>query len=110
MHAIAAIAHKGERPEAYCHHWLTMEAYRATYQYIVEPSRGEEYWAKTDYLPPLPPQLKKKKLGRPRKNRRKDATEESSSRKQHKVKRKLSEFTCTRCGGSGHNRQGCPLL
>ena len=37
MHAVAAITYKNVKPEDYCHAWLTMESYKATYQHYVKP-------------------------------------------------------------------------
>jgi hypothetical protein len=47
----------------------------------------------------------KRSAGRPKKNRRRDATEEPIG--PGKVKRTLPDFQCTRCGLLGHNTNGC---
>lgn len=105
MHAIAAIAFRHEKPEDYCHGWLTMGSYNATYEFFVQPTRGQEYWEKTQYTRPVPPPVKRRP-GRPKKARRKDGNEDSVSN--GRLKRSYPAFTCSRCGVEGHNCKGCP--
>jgi len=47
-HAIATIANRNERPETFCHGWLTMESYQKTYANHVEAVERDEYWVHTD--------------------------------------------------------------
>ena len=87
-----------------CNDWLCIDAYNATYQHFIQPVQGPEYWAHTEYLEPIPPH-KKVKRGRPKKNRRKDADEDMIIG--HRLKRKLPDFICGRCGLSNHNIRTC---
>ncbi|XP_028224649.1 uncharacterized protein LOC114406205 [Glycine soja] len=103
-HAIATITHKGGKPEDMCHEWLSIEAYNKTYQHFIEPVQGPQYWAQTQYTHPVPPH-KKVQRGRPKKNRRRSVDEDNVTG--HKLKRKLAEFTCGRCGQTNHNIRSC---
>lgn len=84
MHACAAIAFKHLKPEDYCHAWLTIGSYNATYTFFIQPTQGEQYWRRTEYIHPVPPKLKRRP-GRPKKQRRKDGNEEMVSN--NKLKR-----------------------
>eukprot|EP00256_Glycine_max_P060335 XP_014629179.1 uncharacterized protein LOC102661257 [Glycine max] len=103
-HAIATITHKGGKPEDMCHEWLSIEAYNKTYQHFIEPVQGPQYWAQTQYTHPVPPH-KRVQRGRPKKNRRRSVDEDNVTG--HKLKRKLAEFTCGRCGQTNHNIRSC---
>lgn len=105
-HAIAAIAHRNLKAEDFCHAWLTLGAYNATYAYFVQPVQGVEFWEQTNYEKPVPP-LIKRRPGRPKRARRKDGNEELVSN--GKLRRTLAPVTCSRCGTRGHNRTTCPL-
>lgn len=105
MHACAAMAHKGLKPEDYCHAWLTIGAYKATYDFFVQPTQSDHYWTPTEYERPLPPKITRK-AGRPKKQRRKNGNEELLICGS-KLKRRLLIWTCQRCGLEGHNSRGC---
>lgn len=107
-HVVAACAHKNEPPENYCHAWLTMGAYRSTYEFYVHPTRSQQYWEPTDYVKPLPPNVPKRKAGRPKRKRRRDATEQQvAGGSRTRLRRTYPDITCTRCGLTGHNSRGC---
>lgn len=116
FHACAAIGWKHERPENYVHAWLTMGAYRSTYEFAIQPTRSQQYWEPTPYEKPIPPNMKKK-AGRPKKNRRRDGTEEqvagrarrdaTESQLAGRVRRSYPVMTCSRCGFEGHNTRSC---
>ncbi|RYR27300.1 hypothetical protein Ahy_B01g051357 [Arachis hypogaea] len=108
MHAIAAIQDKNDkRPEEYCHDWLTMDAYRRTYCFNVNPIKGQDLWEKTGSPAPVPPPVKIKP-GRPTLNRRKDKDEQPVSSKT-RMKRKYNPIRCLYCGEVGHNRRTCKV-
>ncbi|KAK2437560.1 hypothetical protein QL285_022434 [Trifolium repens] len=104
-HGIAALAWKCEKPEDFCHGWLTMGSYNATYEHFVRPTQGMEYWEKTDFVKPVPAPIRSRP-GRPKKQRRKDASQEGPSNSK-KMKRSYPIITCSRCGLEGHNINGC---
>ncbi|KAL5156392.1 hypothetical protein HKD37_U058576 [Glycine soja] len=87
-----------------CHEWLSIEAYNKTYQHFIEPVQGPQYWTQTQYTHPVPPH-KRVQRGRPMKNRRRSVDEDNVTG--HKLKRKLAEFTCGRCGQTNHNIRSC---
>ncbi|KAK2409988.1 hypothetical protein QL285_045383 [Trifolium repens] len=103
-HAIAAIAYKNHKAEDYCSGWLTLGAYKASYNYFIQPTEGQEYWTHTEHEKPVPPPCRRRQ-GRPKRQRRKDSNEAHVSRT--KLKRKYPEITCSRCGTEGHNIKGC---
>lgn len=124
-HACAAIGWKNMRPEDHCHAWLTMGAYRSTYEFAIQPTNGPNYWEETPYLRPIPPKLKRK-AGRPKKNRRRDSTEAPPSGtapsgatrsaqagnaqaggRRTRIRRAFGEIRCSRCGLYGHNTRTC---
>ncbi|XP_072057959.1 uncharacterized protein [Arachis hypogaea] len=43
VHAMAAIAKRGDKPDTYVHKWLKMDAFRATYGHSISPVNSEEY-------------------------------------------------------------------
>ncbi|KAJ1384753.1 hypothetical protein SESBI_42249 [Sesbania bispinosa] len=59
-HACAAMANKNVKAEDYVHPWLTMDCYRATYEFYTQPILGKDLWQKVDYIGPVPPPIKKK--------------------------------------------------
>ncbi|RYQ93482.1 hypothetical protein Ahy_B09g099761 [Arachis hypogaea] len=106
MHAISVIQEKNDkRPEEYCHEWLAMEEYRRTYQYNVNPVKGQELWEKNGSPAPVPPPIKSKPR-RPTTKRRKDKAEGPTGTKT-KMKRKYNPNWCMYCGEVGHNKRTC---
>ncbi|KAL5193671.1 hypothetical protein HKD37_20G055854 [Glycine soja] len=87
-----------------CGVWQLTEAYYKTYQHFIEPVQGPQYWAQTQYTHPIPPH-KRVQRGRPKKNRRRSVDEDNVTG--HRLKRKLADFTCGRCGQTNHNIRSC---
>jgi hypothetical protein len=104
MHACAALALRGFKPEDHCHAWLTLGSYRATYSYFIRPVNSQIYWEPTPYEKPLPPKVKRT-AGRPKKNRRKDGNEEPIGGSS--MKKTYNDTQCGRCGLMGHNSRTC---
>ncbi|RYR41348.1 hypothetical protein Ahy_A08g037747 [Arachis hypogaea] len=94
-----------KRAEEYCHEWLTMESYRKTYAFHVNPVKGQDLWEKTDRPAPVFPPIKPKP-GRPTKNIRKDKDEGGSGSKT-RMKRKYNPIRCMFCAEVGHNKRTC---
>jgi hypothetical protein len=103
-HVVAVIAYKNQKPEDYCHGWLTIGAYKASYNFFIQPLQGQEFWEVTNFNKPVPPPIRRR-TGRPKKQRRKDGNEDGAS--SSKLKRKYPAITCARCGIQGHNSKGC---
>ncbi|XP_057720285.1 uncharacterized protein LOC130934766 [Arachis stenosperma] len=108
VHACAALARAGRRPDEFCHSWLTIEAYNNTYGFHINPIPGQALWEKSPYNRPQAPKFKKKP-GPIKKKRRKDADEESSKGKKQKtsMKRVHKKGHCCYCGESGHTKRNC---
>ncbi|RYQ82777.1 hypothetical protein Ahy_B10g101343 [Arachis hypogaea] len=108
MHAISCIQDKNDkRAEEYCHEWLTMESYRKTYAFHVNPVKGQNLWEKTGCPAPVFPPIKPKP-GRPTKNRRKDKDEGRSGSKT-RIKKKYNPIRCMFYGEVGHNKRTCKM-
>ncbi|RYR77485.1 hypothetical protein Ahy_A01g001977 [Arachis hypogaea] len=99
VHALAAIARRGDRPETYVHPLLKIGAALATYQHCIQPVNSKEYWEKTNYLNSIPPKLKRP-VGRPVKRRRKDKSEKEVSRTDNN-KSTVSNTLCQVVGNYG---------
>nr|XP_025669758.1 uncharacterized protein LOC112769454 [Arachis hypogaea] len=112
-HAIAAISVMNGRPENYVHAWLTMGSYNKTYEYHINPVRGQQLWETSEYLHCLPP-VRSKPRGRPSHYARKKDQHEapvrgSQERTATKLKRKYGKFTCGTCGDVGHTTRSCRI-
>ncbi|XP_061352957.1 uncharacterized protein LOC133297778 [Gastrolobium bilobum] len=81
-HAITAICHKNEPPENYVHQWLKVDALHAIYAHTLNLVNSD------------------KQIGRPKKHRKKDPTEEQGSSTK-KVKRTYAA-KYPKCGQTGH--------
>ena len=103
-YAIAVIRYNNHRPEDYNDGMLTIGSYNATYENYIRPTKSQQYWETTPFDRLTPPHIIKR-LGRPKKCRRKDQNESQVSNS--RLKRSYKEVTCTRCGLNGHNSGGC---
>ncbi|KAL4365385.1 hypothetical protein AHAS_Ahas07G0100800 [Arachis hypogaea] len=103
VHALAAIARRGDRAKPYVHPLLKIGAARATYQHCIQPVNFEEYWEKTDILNPVSPKLNIY-VGRPVNRRRNDPSEKETDG--NKVSKRF-RVTCNKCGKTGHNQKTC---
>ncbi|XP_022895249.1 uncharacterized protein LOC111409429 [Olea europaea var. sylvestris] len=125
-HAISSIVSRGLNVMEFVDDIYKKEAYLATYTPSISPITGPDSWPNLG-LKPLDPPLYTKRAGRPRKSRRKEPNEASSS--QAKRFRKSSRnvntsettttatssprkragliMTCRKCGERGHNSRGC---
>ena len=54
VHGIAAIVWRHDKLENYCHAFLTLGSYNATYEHFIKATQGEEFWEKIDYVKPVP--------------------------------------------------------
>ncbi|XP_057719130.1 uncharacterized protein LOC130933515 [Arachis stenosperma] len=103
VHAMAAIAKRGDRADTYVHKWLKMDAFRATYGHSISPVYSEEYWEKSGEISSIPPKIKRP-IGRPVKRRKRDPVEDGAEG--NKAKRTF-RVTCGKCGETGHNAKTC---
>ncbi|CAH9089866.1 unnamed protein product [Cuscuta epithymum] len=103
-HAICAIRDKGHRIEDYVSSWYKKDMYGKAYAHMMTPIAGPIFWPKTNVIV-LPAELRKKELGRPRKNRIKELGEFPRS---GKLTKRGTSITCQLCFRKGHNKKGCP--
>ncbi|XP_057730270.1 uncharacterized protein LOC130945577 [Arachis stenosperma] len=75
VHAMVAIAKRGDRADTYVHKWLKMDAFRATYGHSISPVNSEEYWEKSGKISSIPPKIKRP-IGHPVKRRRLNPVED----------------------------------
>ncbi|KAK3230735.1 hypothetical protein Dsin_002616 [Dipteronia sinensis] len=98
-HAMAVITTKRLNIRDFVHKYLTKEYYLKTYSHVINPIPNEFLWPEIEHIEVLPP-MKKKMLGRPKKNRKKS--------KDEPVKHKRSGgVRCSGCGEFGHNARTC---
>jgi hypothetical protein len=105
-HACAALFKMTEEPNNYVHMCFSIEAYKRTYQHVLQPVEHESAWPVFENPKPLPPRVKKMP-GRPPKSRRKDASEPVKS--STKASRVGTKIKYSRCKGSSHNIRRCSV-
>ncbi|WOL17484.1 hypothetical protein Cni_G26276 [Canna indica] len=99
-HAIAAINYLGRDLAHFVDSYLKKETYMLAYQSTIEPMNGQKMWPRMNE-PLLPPNFLKK-VGRPKKVKKKDKTKKDPNPK------KGGTIKCTICGGYEHNKRTCP--
>ena len=107
-HAICVMYNRKINPDLFISHWYKKETYRKCYSTVLQPVRGMTLWPKADYPVIQPPHITKK-LGRPKKHRRKDRDEPKKQPKYGKYSRRGVQMTCSICHAQGHNKQSCPV-
>ncbi|XP_072054795.1 uncharacterized protein [Arachis hypogaea] len=105
-HACAALAHQNRRAEDVAHTWLTIGAYNATYQFLVQPVPSQEYWQQLDTIPILPPHYKRL-IGWPTKKRDTSRDAPKVNPDPYRTKRKYGQIKCKYCLEEGHNSRSC---
>ncbi|KAF2302862.1 hypothetical protein GH714_009773 [Hevea brasiliensis] len=94
--------------EDYINEYYSKAKYLDVYQYAIEPLNGSNMWPVIDG-PQIIALEYRKKLGRPRKNGKKDKFEgEGEGTTYGKVSRAGMATTCQHCLQTGHNTRGCP--
>ncbi|XP_031112077.1 uncharacterized protein LOC116016053 [Ipomoea triloba] len=83
----------------------SIENYKKAYSGSIHPMAGPQEWPYTDSEPPLPP-LFSKKVGRPRKMRKKSAGE--ITKDGIRFSRSAVTLYCSICKKIGHNSRRCP--
>ncbi|KAH7855885.1 hypothetical protein Vadar_030067 [Vaccinium darrowii] len=105
IHAIAAIGFNNLEPHDYVDDWYSVDTLLKTYDNLMGPINGREMWPSPDNVELLPPDVKKR-LGRPKKARRREP-EEPTAKDPCRLGRKGIKMTCRNCGKVGHNKRGC---
>lgn len=105
-HACACLRHEGVKPEQMVSKCYSVHTYLEAYGTNIRPLRDQAEWARTNG-PEVQPPLYEKKIGRPKKSRRKNPEEiEGGTR----LSRAGVIIHCGYCKDPGHNRTGCPRL
>ncbi|XP_057811441.1 uncharacterized protein LOC131025662 [Salvia miltiorrhiza] len=104
VHAICAIQYMSKDPVDYLSNYYSMEMYRATYDYALEPVNGPKMWPKVEGFT-VKPLAVRKMPGRP-KIKRKRAAEEDPKNPGH-LRRFGQLMTCQNCLQIGHNKKTC---
>ncbi|KAG8366125.1 hypothetical protein BUALT_Bualt17G0043300 [Buddleja alternifolia] len=108
VHAISAITSLGEHIEDYVHQCYRVETYNKFYGHAIMPINGRSEWKKSDFIPPLPPNLGRS-AERPPVARRRESDEPMQKQKKKKVgkkvnkdplktKRQQESVKCEKCG------------
>ncbi|KAH9715583.1 SWIM-type domain-containing protein [Citrus sinensis] len=100
-HAMAAIGYARHEIEEYNPFCFTKQAYINTYSVMFSPIPDERTWELGD-RPLIDPPIVQKKIGRPKKCRKRAAIEPQKRSRRFFV-------NCSVCGGSNHNVRSCPL-
>ncbi|XP_031121220.1 uncharacterized protein LOC116024467 [Ipomoea triloba] len=89
-HSICAIFHKGHQLDQYIHEWYSKEMYMKTYDHVIQPMNGEQFWPRTsgdEIHAPIP----RKMTSRPKKKRKLEDDEKNKDKNKLSVEvRKLS--------------------
>ncbi|KAH9700194.1 SWIM-type domain-containing protein [Citrus sinensis] len=100
-HAMACISYARHEIEEYIPFCFTKQAYINTYSVMFSPIPDERTWDRGE-RPLIDPPIVQKKIGRPKKCRKRAATEPQKRSRRFFV-------NCSVCGGSNHNVRSCPL-
>ncbi|KAH7857443.1 hypothetical protein Vadar_012735 [Vaccinium darrowii] len=103
IHAIAALNFLDYDIYDYVHDCYKVDTYPKIYSNLMNPINGRELWPPT-YNPTLVPPDVEKRLGRPKKARRREPDEPSDPTK---LGKKGIKMTCRLCGKVGHNVRTC---
>ncbi|KAF9622085.1 hypothetical protein IFM89_029369 [Coptis chinensis] len=119
MHDVCIIEQRRLNYASYCNEYLTVRAYVKTYSRVVLPIPNDKEWGKP-ITQVLPPSLKRQP-GRPKKNRRKDADEQTQAGEGQNasqagegqndyepVAKPKQIRRCSKCHFSSHNIRTCP--
>ena len=101
-HAVSAIYKSKQHPEDFVSAFFKKEMYMATYNPIIFPVPGPDFWTKTPTRDIDPPVFKRKK-GRKQTKRRKGQFEVSKPKDTSRV----GTISCNNCGKEGHRYTNC---
>ena len=107
-HAISCLRHERIPIESVVPNCYTIEAFSTAYGFSIWPCADKTEWARVVDCPKVLPPVYEKKVGRPKKSRRKqphEVTEQEGS----KMTRHGVEMHCSHCKEAGHNNAGCSM-
>lgn len=87
----------------YVHDCYKVDTYLKIYSNLMNPINGKDLWSPTNNYTLVPPDVEKR-LGRPKKARRREPDEPSDPTK---LGKKGIKMTCRLCGKVGHNIRTC---
>ncbi|GJT07180.1 transposase, MuDR [Tanacetum coccineum] len=94
--------------ESLVHESYWLKTWKEMYMFKINPCNGPDMWPESDTPITLTPPNYKPLVGRPRKKRRKSATEIYDNLvKKGKLSRAGKTVTCLKCGQQGHNKRSC---
>ncbi|KAK8714515.1 hypothetical protein V6N13_149705 [Hibiscus sabdariffa] len=102
----SVIIMRGERPEGFVNNCYKTETQLQIYSNLVKPLRGPKQWPRHVTNEPILPPVIRRPVGRPQRNRRKEAGEILTSTGRMS-KKGVVRMTCSKCGNSGHNKRSC---
>ncbi|XP_062086742.1 uncharacterized protein LOC133792837 [Humulus lupulus] len=102
-HALACIRKNNWNLEDFVDDFYSKEAYQRTYTPIIKGTNGPESWP-NPRSHPLEPLIIKKRSGRPKKKRRREAGEPPAATK---VRKYGLIMHCKKCGKACHNSKTC---
>ncbi|XP_052626741.1 uncharacterized protein LOC128133382 [Lactuca sativa] len=88
-------------PETWVHPTYWLKTWKEMYVFKVETINGRFLWEKSTCPTKLVPPKYRVPIGRPKKKKRRSATEDDG------VYTKWKSITCTKCGNLGHNGRTC---
>ena len=104
-HAIQCIYFLKRKPEEFVNPYFHKDKYLVTYSYFLQPLNGQNMWPKTNFVPPLPPVVRRPP-GRPKRKRRRDE-DETQIPHQGRLRRTGTMIRCEKCNLIGHNSRIC---
>ncbi|KAM0915074.1 hypothetical protein ACQ4PT_011100 [Festuca glaucescens] len=106
-HAIACMRHERITPTDQVHPAYSVQRFRRAYAHNIMPCRDKSEWAIVDNCPKVAPPHYEKKVGRPKKNRRKQPEEKQSKKGGIAMSKHGVIIHCSHCGNPRHNKSGC---
>ncbi|XP_059650104.1 uncharacterized protein LOC132295849 [Cornus florida] len=105
-HATVAITHKRTYIEQYCDPYFYNETYMRTHSSMIHPIPDQRMWTPV-HCNPVEPLVPRKKPGRPKKARTRDADEPAATTSDA---RKSKSLQCSHCEEFGHNKRTCKMM
>lgn len=90
-------------PETWVHPTYWLKTWKEMYSFKVAPINGRSMWEKSPCPTKILPPKHHVPIGRPKKKRRRSATEGDGDR----VSTKTKSVKCSKCGNVGHNGRSC---
>ena len=106
-HAIACMQHERILPVDQVHSSYSVERFKRAYAHNIMPCRDKSEWDNVINCPQVAPPHYEKKVGRPKKNRRKQPEEKQSKGGGTIMSKHGVTIHCSYCAKPGHNKGGC---